>query len=321
MVRRAALGFVLLTAAGVAVLLPALSSATPPGRNGRIAYMRKDRAGHWQVWVASSSLSGAKQLTHGHYDSGWPVWSPTGKRLAFDSNRTDHTPDNSKQVNDVFLLRPDGSGVEKLTDSKGVNGDAAWSPSGKLIAFDSDRGHSSGFSAVYVMNAKGTRLRRVTKPAPPLSDYKPRFSPDGRHLLFVRARGTAETAPAALFTARLDGSGLHRLTRFGLHVDDSDWSPNAKRIVFEGYPQGAYGDIYVIDATGGTPVDLTHDPTGQADPVWSPDGRKILFLDNGYVNGVGRTGLATMNPDGTHRRFISRKNIEAHQADWESVGG
>ena len=65
--------------------------------------------------------------------------------------------------------------------------------------------------------------------------------------------------------------------------------------------------------------DRPHDTTGQADPSWSPDGRKILFLDNGFVNGAGRTGLATMNPDDSNRHFISTKNIEAHQPDWESI--
>jgi len=301
--------------------LPAFSGATtPPGKNGRIAYMRKDHTGHWQIWVASSNLSGSKQLTNGRYDSGWPVWSPNGTRLAFDSNRTDHTPGSStKRVNDVFVMRPDGTQVKKLTGSNAASGDAAWSASGRLIAFDSDRRNRKGFSAIYLMNANGHRIRRVTKPARPLSDYEPRFSPDGTHLVFTRARGTADNAPAALFTVRLNGSSLHRLTPFTLHVGASDWSPNDKQIVFEAYPSGPFGDIYVVDATGGSPVNLTHDTAGQADPVWSPGGQKILFLDNGFVNGVGRTGLATMNPDGTQRQFMSSKNIEAHQPDWESV--
>jgi TolB protein len=320
MIRRSTLGLALLTATVVAVVVPALSGATPPGQNGRIAYMRQDSGGHWQVWVASSTLAGAKQLTHGHHDSGWPVWSPNGKRLAFDSNRTDHTPNNSNDVNDVFVMRPDGSGVRKLTRSKGVSGDAAWSPNGRLIAFDSSDGSRNGRSAIYVMNENGHAVRRVTKPAGHLSDYEPRFSPDGTHLVFARARGTADNAPTALFTVRVNGGSLDQLTPFTLHVGASDWSPNGKQIVFEAYPNGAYGDIYVVDATGGTPLNLTHDSTGQADPVWSPDGQKILFLDNGFVNGVGRTGLATMNPEGGQRGFLSSKNIEAHQPDWESVG-
>jgi TolB protein len=245
------------------------------------------------------------------------------KWLAFDSSRTDRTPDDSRHVNDVFVMKPDGSGVKKLTDSKGVSGDAAWSPNGSLIAFDADRGNRKGLSGIYVIDANGRKLRRVTDPRPPLSDYKPRFSPDGTHLVFSRARGTADHAPAALFTVRLDGSGLHRLTSYALRVDDSDWSPDGKRIVVEAYPNpGAYGDIYVVDATGGRPLNLTRNPAGQAgsaDPAWSPDGRKILFLDNRVVNGVGRTGLATMKPDGSDRQFISSKNLEAHQADWQSI--
>jgi Tol biopolymer transport system component len=310
----------LLTTTVVAALLPAPAGATPPGRDGRIAYMLKDPAGHWQIWVSRSRLRNAEQLTRGDYDSGWAVWSPNGKHLAFDSNRAHHAP-NSKHVNDIFVMRPDGSGVEKLTNSRAASGDAAWSPDGRLIAFDSDRGNREGYNAIYVMNANGGKIRRITKPAPPLSDYEPRFSPDGAQLVFSRARGTAENAPAAVFTVHLDGKGLHQLTSYSLRVGATDWSPDGSRIVFEGYPNGPYGDIYVVDASGGAPANVTHDTTGQADPVWSPDGQRILFLDNGFVNGVGRTGLAIMSPNGSNRHFISSKNAEAHQPDWESVRG
>ena len=313
-------GAAVIAATALAATLASSSQATPPGRNGRIAYMVKDGAGHWQIWVANSDLSGAKQLTHGRYDSGWPVWSPDGRHLAFDSSRTDHTPNDSNPVNDVFVMNPDGSGVKKLTDSKGVNGDAAWSPNGAWIAFDSDRGSRKGFSAIYVMRANGRRLRKLTNPRSPLSDYKPRFSPDGKQIVFTRERGTADSGPAALFTMRLDGTHLHQVTPFSFHADDSDWSPDGKRIVFDGYPGSeAFGDIYVVGANGGRVVDLTRDSDGQADPAWSPDGTEILFLDNRRVNGIGRTGLATMNPDGSNRQFISSKNVEAHQADWESI--
>src|SRR5690349_3517773 len=100
MIRRSTLALFLLAAMAAAGVLPALSGATPPGKNGRIAYMVKDRRGHWQTWIANADLSNAKKITYGRYDSGWAVWSPNGKRLAFDSNRTDRTPNDSHQVND-----------------------------------------------------------------------------------------------------------------------------------------------------------------------------------------------------------------------------
>ena len=306
-----------------AAALPARLRATPPGGNGRIAYMVSDRRGHWQIWTANSDLSGKTKLTRGRADSGWAVWSPSGKRIAFDSDRSDRAPNDSKTVNDVFVMKSDGSGVRKLTDSKGASGDAAWSPDGSLIAYDSDRGNSHGYSSIYVIRASGGKPRRVTRPKAPFSDYAPRFSPDGTRIVFWRSRGTADHAPSALFMRRLDGRGAHRLTPFSLHVNDADWSPDGTRIVFEAYPDpGSYGDVYVINAAGGTPVDLTQNPLGQqgsSDPVWSPDGTTILFLDNRFVGGVGRTGLATMSPDGSNRQFVSSGNLEAHQPDWESL--
>lgn len=110
MKRRLTLGLALIAGALVAALASPLSRAEAPGKNGRIAYMVKDNKDHWQIWVANSDLTGPKRLTHGRYDSGWAVWSPDGKRLAFDSSRTDHTPNDSRHVNDVFVMNADGSG-------------------------------------------------------------------------------------------------------------------------------------------------------------------------------------------------------------------
>jgi Tol biopolymer transport system component len=314
-----------LAAVGTCVLVGVpTAGATSPGKDGRIASMRKDGAGHWQVWVASARLSGAKRLTSGGSDSGWPVWSPDGRKIAFDSARTDPVPKDSQHINDIFVMNADGSAVRKLTDSKGASADAAWSPDGFLIAFDADRGNHRVRQGIYLMDAGGGKLRRVTtRPPNATDDLGPRFSPDGTRLVFTRYRGTGRMEKAALFTVRLDGTDLHQLTSFSIHAGDADWSPDGTRIVFEAYPNpAAYGDIYVVPAKGGHPVNLTRNPAGQAgsaDAVWSPDGRKILFLDNRRVNGAGRTGLATMNPDGSARRFVSSQNVELHQPDWESV--
>jgi TolB protein len=308
------------------LMLAPLTSATAPGRSGRIAFMREDAAGHWQVWVAGARLTRAKRITAGPADSGWPAWSPHGTKLAFDSNRTDPNATDSTTINDVFSMNPDGTGVTKLTDSVGASADAAWSPDGSRIAFDANRGDPSSRQGIYTMRSDGSDVRRITiLPGGYEFDLAPRFSPDGKRLVFIRYRGKGCPRPfcpsekAALFVVALDGTGLRRLTSFAIHAGDADWSPDGKQMVFEAYPNGPYGDVYVIGANGRNLRNLTHDPTGQADPVWSPDGTKILFLDNRVVRGRGRTGLATMRSDGSARRFLSPKNAESHQPDWESV--
>ena len=103
----------------IAAALAGSSHATSPGRNGRIAYMVADGSGHWQVWLANADLSRAKKVTRGRYDSGWAVWSPDGKRLAFDSDRADPTPNDAVHVNDVFVMEPDGTGVKEVDRLEG----------------------------------------------------------------------------------------------------------------------------------------------------------------------------------------------------------
>lgn len=301
------------------LLITPLGGATPPGTNGRIVYMRKDAAGHWQVWVADARLKNARKLTASRADSGWAVWSPDGKTLVFDSNRSDPDPNDADVINDVFSVRPDGTDVTMLTDSKGLSGEPAWSPDGALIAMEADRGDPVHGEGIYVMNADGTNLRRVTVPPAGSGDGKPRFSPSGKQLAFTRFRGKDLAEKAAVFTVSLDGTHLRRLTTYAIHADDLDWSPAGKGIVFDGYPNpGAYGHIYVIDTNGRHLRNLTPGKSGSADPVWSPDGKTILFLDNRVLGGRGRTGLATMKPDGSAERFISTRNGELHQPDWES---
>jgi Tol biopolymer transport system component len=310
-------------ALGLLVLTP-LAVATPPGSNGRVAFMRKDVKGFWQVWIAGRRLTGAKQLTSGAADSGWAVWSPKGRKLAYTSTRSDPNLKDSTEVWDVYTMNPNGSDVHKLTDSTGFADDPAWSPDGSLIAFESDRGKPTSMQGIYAMSADGRSVRRITV-LPPHYEYDlaPRFSPDGKRLVFTRFRGSGQSERAALFTVDLHGSNLRRLTSFAIHAGDADWSPDGTRLVFEAYPNPhAYGDVYVIGADGSHLKNLTRNPVGKAgsaDPVWSPDGSKILFLDNRIVQGSARTGLATIEPDGSARSFVSGDNIESHQPDWEST--
>ena len=219
-------------------------------------------------------------------------------------------------------MNPDGSGIVKLTHSEDLSEATGWSPDGKKIAFDSDRRNGALRSDIYVMDADGSHVRRVsTLPEKAEYDYAPQFSPDGKRLVFTRYIDEEIPIEAALFTVRVaDGGGLEQLTPWGMGAGDADWSPEGTKIVFEASPEASsHGDIFTIDADGEQLTNLTDNMRsggGSADPVWSPDGTKILFLQD--RPGLG-FGLATMNLDGTDRHFISSNPQEMHQPDWESV--
>jgi Tol biopolymer transport system component len=317
----------LVAIAAMALLIAPPVGANFPGHNGRIAFMRADANGFWQTWVASADLTSQVKLTSESANSGWPVWSPDGAKLAFDSDRADPDPSDSEVINDVYTVNPDGSGVVNLTGSAGFSGDPGWSPDGSQIAFDSDR--NAAKLHIYVMNADGTNPHRITTLPPDLppqaqGDAAPRFSPDGTRLVFTRYRGDQDANSgdeSAVYTIGVDGSGLRRLTPWKMSAGDADFSPDGTQLVFEANPKVRFGEIYVVDADGRHLHNVTHNGQhgGSADPVWAPDGTKILFLDTGVFDGTFTSGLATMNPDGSARTFLSPTPMVEHQPDWESI--
>jgi TolB protein len=296
---------------------------TPTNSTPSIVFMKEDSDGFDQTWVANKDLSDQVKLTNESAGSGWAVWKPGGAKLAFDSDRAAPDPDDPNAINDIFTMNPDGSGVVKLTHSEDFSSDPGWSPDGSKIAFASDQRKGAERTEIYVMDADGSHVRRVsTLPEKAEFDSAPRFSPDGTKLVFTRY--IIDPERAALFTVGVvDGGGLKQLTPWGNGAGDSDWSPDGKKIVFEASPKlGSRGEIFTIDADGQQLTNLTDNESsggGSSDPVWSPDGTKILFLSSHYFSGESGIGLATMNPDGTDRHFILSNPEEMHQPDWESV--
>jgi Tol biopolymer transport system component len=183
--------------------------------------------------------------------------NPEGTKLAVDSDRADPDPTDSRVINDVFKMYPDGTGVVKLTHSRNLSGDPGWSPNGRKIAFESDRRNHQGRPEIYVMDSEGSHVRRVsTLPEGAQGDFAPRFSPDGTTLVFTRYR--SDPKPAALFSIRLDGSGLRRLTPWSNGAGDADWSTGGKKLVFEANPtKRSFGEIYTVDSDGEHLTNLT----------------------------------------------------------------
>ena len=287
-----------------------------------IAFMRDD-----QTWTACADLTNAKQLTSvPGRTSGWPVWSPDGSRIAIDTNRNDPSTNDAVDVNDVYTMNADGSDLRKLTDSKGVSGDPAYSPNGKLIALEADRGGGHPMQGIYVVNARdGSGIRRVTTvPVAASVDHAPRFSPDGKRLVFTR---DVDDSTAALFVVDLDGSNLVRITPDTMKPGDAVWSPDGTQIVFEAdtaeFPRGG---AWLVGPDGTGLRSLARQSAvpgvtdGFADPVWSPDGTVILLTHGRFLDdGTSTEGLAMIRPDGSGLGNVADGTGIEHQPDWTNA--
>jgi Tol biopolymer transport system component len=156
-----------LAAPAHAYLSPRLS---PDGRKVAVAITEQES----QTWLYDLSRETLTRFTfEGNYNV-IPIWSPDGKRIAFESNR--EGPYN------VFRQLADGSGgLERLTTSEHIQAPVSWSPDGQLLSFiEVDPTTQQDIWVLRVSDRKAQPFLRT-----PFNENVPRFSPDGHGLAYM----------------------------------------------------------------------------------------------------------------------------------------
>jgi len=259
------------------LLISAPASATAPGENGRIAY----RLFLNEAQTRAASLTIRANGSHRHWVTHpgrrvlhlTPDWSPDARWIAYVRARAGDVTRRTRPH--IFRLHPNGSGRKDLSTTCRrrcrINDDPAWSPNGRRIAFTRVFGDDLEEVDLMVMRADGTNVRHITnhRRFTRNEDWAPQWAPNGKRLVFHRV--DKRRGHEAIFTIRLDGSGLRRLTRWGIDAHgEPDWSPNGRWINYE----GSRGPC------------LVH-PNGEA--------RHCLFSNGGDF----QWGLGSFSPDGT----------------------
>jgi Tol biopolymer transport system component len=204
-----------------------------------------------EISIINSDGRGTAERVVYDWDAWDPTWSVDGQHIAYSAPAEEH--DHSS---DIFVIDTDGGQPVNLTNHPAEDRDPAWSPDGRQIAFESDRdGDWDGDSSVYIMNADGLGITRLTD-----SGWDPAWSPDGKHIAF---------SSGGILIVDADGTGLRRVLEDWDYAWDPTWSPDGQQIAFSSERDGN-PEIYVINVDGSGLTRLTNDPGDDGCPAWSP---------------------------------------------------
>jgi Tol biopolymer transport system component len=197
----------------------------------------------------------------------------------------------------------------RLTNARGYDAEASYSPDGQWIAFTSMRDaynrplsaaeqkqlevDPSYFAEIYIMRADGSGQKRLTSVQG--YDGGPFFSPDGKRIIWRRFDETGLIAN--VFTMNPDGTDVRQITDFGAMSWAPYIHPSGQYILFASNKLGFENfEVYMVDLDGRKePVRITYADGFDGLPVPSPDGRQLAWTSTRGGGSNGQIFLAQWN--------------------------
>ena len=220
---------------------------------------------------------------------------------------------------DIWSANQDGTQPVNLTNAPGYDAEGAFSPDGKQIVFCSLRAafpleklppdakarygkDPAWFGDIYVMNADGSNVRRLTES--PGYDGGPFFSPDGQRIVWRHFDESGMIAD--VWTMKTDGTDKRRVTDFKSMSWAPFYHPGGKYLIFTSNKLGfANFELFLVDTAGERePVRVTFTDGFDGLPVFSPDGKKLCWTSGRTADGKSQLFLADWN-DGAAAKALA----------------
>jgi TolB protein len=218
---------------------PAYDGQAALSPDGRTLAFVSSRSGQADIWLLDMRARKVRNLTQNAGGDFRPSWSPDGKWLAFSTDRDSKVPPFSRTnfvvrlSTELYVVRPDGSGLRRITHDDEFAGSPAWSPDGRSLAFYTAPAAEmfrltsvrrlGGTTQIESVNLKDGQRRVLTAAAG--EKFSPRWlTPDRIGYAGDTAAGGIDFASAAggVVTAGARGAFRH-----------PSWSRDGRRMVFQ----------------------------------------------------------------------------------------
>ncbi|MCP9494024.1 MAG: winged helix-turn-helix domain-containing protein [Pyrinomonadaceae bacterium MAG19_C2-C3] len=251
---------------------------SPDGRQIAFSWNGGDEVRNFDIYVKLVGAGEPVRLTKHETNDLNPTFSPDGLHLAFVRTFATHS--------ELMLIPALGGAERKICDLRPTLSGVSFSPDGKTLAVDN--GDTSGEqTGIFLVTVETGEKRRLTAPPEYAADDKPKFSPDGKSIVFVRSFGSIVQE---LFVVSSAGGDARQLTFDKTEITGAAWNADGTKIVFASRRgKGSETKLWQMAATGGGEPELI--ATGgknPANPTVAPDGRTIAFVESSQDMNIWR---------------------------------
>ena len=209
----------------------------------------------------------------------------------------------------LFAMNMDGSGETQITRGDADHEDPVWSPDGRKIAFILVK---DGKKVVQLMNPDGSGMVAVTPSSQ--SAIHPSFTPDGKAILYCTDDDLRPPAKneSQIYSIDLATKQVRTLIEGGVNTFPV-MSPDGTKIAYRKIIGDMNSEVFLADADGRNPRNLTNHWTFEGWPAWSPDSNQIAFA--GSRNNAGYQ-IFVMNADGSNVRLVAATEGRGTAPKW-----